>query len=176
MSSGTPSLGLLTCVLSVWVSWSVHDALQERVFREPGFHFGFFMAFVLQSTSFILSGLQGGVSSLFAEPSEGHRRAVWPCAEEAEESTPLSRGSAGRSTRLHALCYYLLLSALIAGANGSATAALNYVDMQMKVLFKSSKIVTVMGVGSLFGRLYAPSEYGWAFCHPATASCLELVS
>ena len=51
---------------------------------------------------------------------------------------------------------------LIAASNGCSTAALNYVSMPVKVLFKSAKIVTVMLLGVLcFGRHYATSEYAY---------------
>ena len=144
------SVPLAVCVTCVWVSWTVHDALQEHVFRVPGFRFGVFMAFVLQAVSFCLSGLQSAVCACWspAQPGARRERGAWPCAEEAEEAALLSGtadsggggggggsggGGAGRSRRLQALGYYVLLSALIAGANGTATCALNFVSMQMKV-------------------------------------------
>ena len=158
---------LLWCVVSVWASWSVHDYLQERVFRAPGFHFGFFMAFVLQASSFVLSAAQSSVSKLCeAHDSASERRKPAFEIEEEEEETE-TRGSLLRdgpaeshTQRFRTFLWYALLSALIAGANGTATAALNFVNMQVKVLFKSSKIVTVMLIGCAFGRLYRPNEYG----------------
>ena len=50
--------------------------------------------------------------------------------------------------------WYLALSFLIASANGLSTAALSFVSMATKVLFKSSKIVTTMLLGVLcFGKV-----------------------
>ena len=49
------STQLALCVAGVWIFWSLHDYLQERLFRAKGFHFGLFMAFTLQVTSFLLS-------------------------------------------------------------------------------------------------------------------------
>mgnify|MGYP001223325308 CR=1 FL=1 len=50
----------------------------------------------------------------------------------------------------------------MSAANGCATAALNYVSMPVKVLFKSGKIVSVMLLGvACCGRHYAPSEYAY---------------
>ena len=63
MSSDQSQILLALCVAGVWIFWSLHDYLQERLFRAPGFHFGLFMAFTLQVTSFLLSLV--------------HRTAVW---------------------------------------------------------------------------------------------------
>ncbi|KAL1527360.1 hypothetical protein AB1Y20_016030 [Prymnesium parvum] len=157
------NLALLGCVLSVWASWSVHDYLQERIFRIPGFEFGFFMAFVLQSSSFLLSAVQScagricSSSSPASAPTDELRDLE---DQEARGSLLHERALERRATFLRTLLWYLLLSVLIAGANGMATAALNFVNMQVKVLFKSSKIVTVMLIGCFFGRHYQLDEYG----------------
>ena len=70
--------------------------------------------------------------------------------------------ASARSLQWRLLGWYLLLSSLIATANGTASAALNYVNMQMKLVFKNSKIVSVMLLGTLFfHKRYAAVEYGY---------------
>ena len=196
MSAPASTGYLALCVVGVWLTWSLHDYLQERIFRVPGFHFGFFMAFLLQFVSFVLSLVHQTIEWLFRRVGEASRRA----AEEKEledqrrheealdeeqgdsllkeeeadapwtpsASTPSGPAVAApvRPPRVEAtwgtLALYLALSLLIAAANGCATAALNYVSMQVKVLFKSGKIVTVMSIGVLcFGRHYALAEYAY---------------
>lgn len=175
------SATLFLVVAGVWVSWSVHDYLQERVFRAPGFKFGIFMAFCLQFVSFLLSlsyqlgewTLERNSAKRRQEEQEEARRQ----REEALDNEEQERGllnaidavpedafppSKPSSASWSTLLLYLALSLLIAAANGCATAALNYVSMQTKVLFKSSKIVTVMLLGALvFGKSYQPSEYAY---------------
>ena len=60
-------VALLGCVVAVYACWATHDYLQERVFKFPGFRFGFFMAFVLQLSSFLLALLQRLVTCLCVE-------------------------------------------------------------------------------------------------------------
>ena len=79
-----------------------------------------------------------------------------PDNDEQADGVKASRPAASWTVLL-----YLALSLLIAAANGCATAALNFVSMQSKALFKSSKIVTTMLLGSLFGRIYTPAEYAY---------------
>ena len=56
MSEGSASASYLAlCVCGVWIFWSAHDYIQERIFLAPGFPFGLFMAFSLQTSSFLLS-------------------------------------------------------------------------------------------------------------------------
>ena len=77
--------------------------------------------------------------------------------EEEEEGTASSGAS-----QLRLLGWYVLLSALIATANGTASAALNYVNMATKLVFKNAKIVTVMLLGTLlFRKRYLAVEYGY---------------
>ena len=190
MSEGSASASYLAlCVCGVWIFWSAHDYIQERIFLAPGFHFGLFMAFSLQTSSFLLSLAYRGFAWVweltttsseqrYLQTLEAQRRRRAE-AEEAEEeelgeekllendgapeaapaaAPPLPSADAASLTTL---AWYLLLSLLIAAANGSATVALNYVNMQTKVLVKSSKIVSVMMLGRLcFGRFYSALEYG----------------
>ena len=183
------SVALALCVAGVWLTWTAHDYLQERVFRAPGFHFGFTMAFCLQFVSFLLSACsravewmltRSGAEARRQEAEEqaqrqreavleqgllGHKRDEAVAAEEAEEEEEEEEEQENKPVAAASwwiLFLYLALSLLIAAANGCATAALNYVSMQTKVLFKSSKIVTVMLLGRLFfGRRYLLSEYGF---------------
>ena len=172
---------IVLCVIGVWLTWTTHDYLQERVFSTPGFRFGYAMAFVLQSTSFILSLVYRGFEWLLDdsaasrqaakekedEEEERRRRALDEEQEagllkegEASDDAPSAAEAASASTSWTTFGFYLLLSLLIAAANGCATAALNFVSMQTKVLFKSSKIVTTMLLGVLcFGKFYDVSEY-----------------
>lgn len=149
--------GLVCCVVGVWIFWSLHDYLQERVFAFPDFHFGFFMALVLQLTSTALSAAQHVISARCGgerAPDRGQGVGLLASSEGGADA------SAGHRVRL--LLYYLLLSLLIAASNGMATAALNYVSMQVKVLVKSGKIISVMIIGGCcFGRHYEPAEYGY---------------
>lgn len=212
MSSSTdapPSTAYLAlCIAGVWLTWTAHDYLQERIFRAPGFHFGLFMAFALQFVAFLLSlayrvGVwafdDGREQMRRCAEEEKRRRLAAAAAEEEEQGETLlldgddGEGGAERSNNASSLLsahdpvkelahvasaassdassseatlstfgWYLALSLLIAAANGSATAALNFVNMQTKVLFKSAKIVTVMLLGKLcFGKSYAAMEYGY---------------
>lgn len=192
MGEHADSIVLLACVCGVWLTWSTHDYLQERVFRAPGWKFGVFMAFALQSVSFLLSLGVRVIEALIERSSEDARRRQQQeetlrrqeskLNEEQEMgllNSPTSKSGGGdvdeapdddERTDAQAsppaaswtvLLLYLALSLLIAAANGCATAALNFVSMQSKVLFKSSKIVTTMLLGSLFGRIYTPAEYAY---------------
>ena len=142
-------LRLVGCVLGVWLTWSAHDYLQERIFRVPGFTFGIFMAFCLQATSFVLSlvaqigtwllgSAEGERERRAAEVEEQRRRAA--LVEEEQERGLLNVGddegaaadaaeAPPKGASWPVMLRYLLLSLLIAGANGCATAALNYVSM-----------------------------------------------
>ena len=175
------TLNFALCVVGVWATWSVHDFMQERIFRFQGFHFGAFMAFCLQFVSFVLSlchrvfeGLANRESESERLEAEEKRKAALEeeqgrgllntpsanAADEEAEAAPAAPAPAPPAASWSVLLLYLALSLLIAAANGLSTAALNYVSMQTKVLFKSSKIVTVMLLGTLlFGRLYALAEY-----------------
>ena len=77
------TLHLAGCVLGVWITWSVHDYLQEKIFRVNGFHFGLFMAFTLQSVSFLLA-LFTQVVSWLMDSAAASRRAADVAAEEAQ--------------------------------------------------------------------------------------------
>lgn len=164
-------VALLGCVVAVYICWATHDYLQERVFKFPGFRFGFFMAFVLQLSSFVLALLQRIVTALCVEstPLRQSRQQSRELVRVDEERTMLEEeeeeaaGPSARSTtQLQLLGWYLLLSALIATANGTSSAALNYVNMQMKLVVKNGKIVTVMLLGTLlFGKRYLAVEYGY---------------
>jgi drug/metabolite transporter (DMT)-like permease len=167
-------LRLVLCVSGVWIAWSAHDYLQEKIFKIPGFRFGVFMAFSLQSMSFLLSFLYR--ISEWALAPRGHTEVIERerLAEEEQqqrtkeqaqglllEASELGSPSAtDEAATPKTLGLYLVLSLLIAAANAFATVSLNYVTMQTKVLFKSSKIVTVMLLGTLmFGRVYHSAEY-----------------
>ena len=166
------SVALLGCVVAVYVCWATHDYLQERVFKFPGFRFGFFMAFVLQLSSFVLALLQRLVTALCFESTplrqsrqRQQSRELMRVDEERtmlEEEEEVAGASASSTTQLRLLGWYLLLSALIATANGTSSAALNYVNMQTKLVVKNAKIVTVMLLGTLlFGKRYLAVEYGY---------------
>ncbi len=170
---------LFFCVTGVWLTWSAHDYLQERIFRAPGFQFGLFMAFSLQFVAFALSLayrigmwlLDDSREQRLAEATQRRRLAAAAAEEEeqgenlldSEGETPAKVEAAADTTGTSAaLGWYLALSLLIAAANGSATAALNYVNMPTKICFKSAKIVTVMLLGRLcFGRHYPAMEYAY---------------
>ena len=169
-------VALLGCVVAVYACWATHDYLQERVFKFPGFRFGFFMAFVLQLSSFVLALLQRLVTALCVESTpqqqsqqSRQRRELMRVDEERtmleeEEEEEAAGASARSTTQLRLLGWYLLLSALIATANGTSSAALNYVNMQTKLVAKNGKIVTVMLLGTLlFGKRYLAVEYGYMF-------------
>ena len=207
---------LAGCVIAVWLSWSAHDLLQEKVFRIPGFHFGFFMAFVLQTSASLLAVLQKlaldcwrcclqDVNALRAEEEEyaeleraraaavesgrgllttdagadsdetssndlDYRPTVAGLRQSAlrKDGTALELAARAEDERAAAAAprsaaqvflWYMLLAALLSVSNGCASAALAYVTMPTKVLFKSSKIVTVMAMGSCFGKFYPKIEY-----------------
>ena len=130
-------VALLGCVVAVYACWATHDYLQERVFKFPGFRFGFFMAFVLQLSSFVLALLQRLVTVLCVESTpqqqsqqSRQRRELMRVDEERtmleeEEEEEAAGASARSTTQLRLLGWYLLLSALIATANGTSAAALN---------------------------------------------------
>ena len=136
---------LFVCVVGVWLTWTAHDYLQERIFKAPGFRFGLFMAFSLQTVSFILSlayrigvGLLDRSQAQRGKEEEARRlRAVEEEEEQGaglmEENEPPVETKPSGAEPLSALVWYLLLSLLIAAANGSASAALQYVNMQVKL-------------------------------------------
>ena len=137
--AGSP-LALVGCVAAVWICWASHDYLQERVFKFPGFRFGFFMAFVLQTCSFLLALLQRIMVAILApSPAQSrHTRRNTELQRVDEERAMLddddeASAGAASASQWELLGYYLLLSSLIAGANGMATAALNYVNMQARM-------------------------------------------
>ena len=133
MSENVP---LVLCVAAIWVAWSVHDYLQEAIFLTPGFDFPLTMALTLQSVASLLAFVQRSLST-----------ALEPVAP----ADALTRRTFG---------WYLALSFLIASANGLSTAALSFVSMATKVLFKSSKIVVVMLIGAIaFGRRYSAASF-----------------
>ena len=139
-SDAATPLALFLCVTAVWICWASHDYLQERVFKFQGFRFGFFMAFVLQTCSFLLALLQRVMTAIFVSspPQSRHNRRRTELQRVDEERAMLddddeSSADAASASQWALLGYYLLLSSLIAGANGMATAALNYVNMQVRV-------------------------------------------
>jgi hypothetical protein len=138
-SDASTPLALFGCIAAVWICWASHDYLQERVFKFKGFQFGFFMAFVLQMCSFLLALLQRVLSAIFvASPAQSRRNGRHTELQQVDEERAMlddddeSFASTANSSQWALLGYYLLLSSLIAGANGMASAALNYVNMQVR--------------------------------------------
>lgn len=110
---------LLFCVAGLFAAFVVQNFLQEYVFQIEGFEFGAFMAFF---EFVICAGLAG-----------------------------LERTAAGVSpwTRTRTLAEYAMLSLVLPLSSATGTSALSHVNMPVKVVFKSSKLLPTMiaGVG-----------------------------
>ena len=133
------------------------------------------MAFSLQSVSFLLSLIYRVGEWLCEDSSDAElRRYEADSAQrrrrDQEQGQGLLEGAepataepaAAAVATWRTLGLYFVLSLLIAAANSLATVALHFVSMQTKVLFKSSKIVTVMLLGTLlFRKVYAAAEYAY---------------
>ena len=136
---GTARSRLLFITAAMFVSWGLHDFLQESVFRQPGFTFGLFMAFCLQTTAVL------GATATSLYNKRPKRREPSPSispVDVVEEEPPSWQKK---------IIFYSLLACCIALANGLSSTALNYVNMPAKVLFKSSKLIPVMIIGILMG-------------------------
>ena len=157
---------LLRCVACVWLFWSCHDFLQERIFHIHGFHFGVFMSFGLQSVSALLvASVQAWRAAATRLSRDGvHKSELESMLKDDGTATDEEGDGAAAAPppvdRVRLAGWYLLLCCLIAAANGAASAALNFVSMPIKVVFKSSKLILVLLLGALFGRYYRRVEYG----------------
>jgi adenosine 3'-phospho 5'-phosphosulfate transporter B3 len=139
-------------VLGLFFFYVVHDALQERAFRSPGFAFGWFMTAVELGTMFAGAALFEGRPEKRAEDAaadEGHRRA--------------------KRRALVALVVFIAVS------QGTGSVALNHVSYPVKVAFKSCKLVPTMCFSTcLTGRRYGASEYAAALLMCAALAILGL--
>mmetsp|Transcript_1759 Transcript_1759/g.5924 ORF Transcript_1759/g.5924 Transcript_1759/m.5924 type:complete len:377 (+) Transcript_1759:38-1168(+) len=126
-------LSIVTYVVGLFVCYVVHDALQERAFRQPGFRFGYAMSCVEIFAFFLCASLKKG----------GQR--------------PMGKTMPWFSRDLVAL------AAVIAVSQGAGSAALAYVDYPLKVAAKSSKLVpTLLCSTCLTGARYGVSDYAAA--------------
>ena len=134
---------MLGYVLGLFFFYVLHDALQERAFRTPGFEFGWFMTAVEIGTMFVCAlAWEGGLAAL-------RRR-----READETATP----AAARN-------YLALLVFAIALSQGTGSVALQHVNYPVKVAFKSCKLVPTMAFSRYIvrdGKRYGVDDYAAA--------------
>ena len=134
---------MLGYVLGLFFFYVLHDALQERAFRTPGFEFGWFMTAVEIGTMFVCAlAWEGGLAAL-------RRR------REAEET----------ATPAAARNYLALLVFAIALSQGTGSVALQHVNYPVKVAFKSCKLVPTMAFSRYIvrdGKRYGVDDYAAA--------------
>jgi len=134
----------------VFILYVLHDALQERAFRQPGFRFGWFMTLieivVVSTCAFMF---EWGAPPDPTVVSEDAMRTIRMCVGGL------------------ALC--------LATSQGTGSAALNYVHYPVKVAFKSSKLVPTMIFGILLTRkTFSFLEYGAALLMCCSLAGLSL--
>ena len=143
---------MLGYVLGLFFFYVLHDALQERAFRMPGFELGWFMTAVEIGTMFVCAlAWEGGLAALQSR-------------REAEET----------ATPAAARNYLALLVFAIALSQGTGSVALQHVNYPVKVAFKSCKLVPTMAFSRYIvrdGKRYGVDDYaaapscasGWRF-------------
>lgn len=132
------TLGL--SVFGLFVFYVLHDALQERAFRTPGFRFGWWMTLnelvVVTVLAFVFEW----------SPPPGHV---------AHEKT--------RNYDLQVRRLITVLALALTLSQGAGSASLSLVTFPLKVAFKSCKLLPTMLFGVLLtGKRYGPFEYGAA--------------
>jgi len=122
---------LLFCAAGLIVFFTTQNFVQEYIFHIPGFKFGAFMA----SFEFIFCAVMSGYErTLVGEPIFG---------------------------RSHPIQEYMVLAAVTAGSGVAGTSALGFVNMPVKVIMKSSKLVPTMFMGWLINaESYTCWEWG----------------
>ena len=141
---------LALSISGVFILYVLHDALQERAFRQPGFRFGWFMTLieivVVSTCAFMF---EWGAPPDPTVVSEDAMRTIRMCVGGL------------------ALC--------LATSQGTGSAALNYVHYPVKVAFKSSKLVPTMIFGILLTRkTFSILEYGAALLMCCSLAGLSL--
>ena len=135
---------MLGYVLGLFFFFVLHDALQERAFRMPGFEFGWFMTAVEIGTMFVCAlAWEGGLAAL-----RSRREA------DGAPATP----AAARN-------YLALLVFAIALSQGTGSVALQHVSYPVKVAFKSCKLVPTMAFSRYIvrdGKRYGVDDYAAA--------------
>ena len=127
-------LSIVGSVCGLFVCYIVHDALQERAFRRPGFTFGWCMTAVEIFTMFMSAWLSGAGAS---QSTKSHKRLL---SKEV----------------------FFLITA-IAVSQGTGSSALAYVRYPVKVAAKSSKLVpTLIFSAILTGKRYKLIDYAAA--------------
>ncbi|KAJ1460782.1 UAA transporter [Pelagophyceae sp. CCMP2097] len=146
--SRTARLG--SAILGVFIFFMVHDALQERAFRQPGFRFGWFMTLVEIAV-------------------------VSACAFVFEWQPRVDKTKEGAATEAAARRYIVGLAVALTLSQGTGSAALAYVNYPIKVAFKSSKLCPVMVFGALFlGKSFQTVEYAAAVLMCISLAVLSL--
>ena len=136
---------MLGYVLGLFFFYVLHDALQERAFRTPGFEFGWFMTAVEIGTMFVCAlAWEGGLAALRSRRE----------ADDGAAATP----AAARN-------YLALLVFAIALSQGTGSVALQHVNYPVKVAFKSCKLVPTMAFSRYIvrdGKRYGVDDYAAA--------------
>lgn len=129
---------LLFCALGLTLSFTAQNFLQEWIYRRPGFEFGAFM------TSFEF--LACSMGAMYERVIAGEK--VWQ--------------------RRASLREYLALTVLTTGSAVCGTSSLGFVNMPVKVVCKSSKLVPTM----LVGKVINCEIYSWKDWASAMLLCL----
>ena len=131
-SSSVPSEleNLVLPSLGMFVFYVIHDALQEEMFRYPGFEYGWFMT-LAEVVIMLLGGLLSEGLNLQCPPG-GARTAA--------------------TSALIGLC--------VSGSHGLGNTALRFTTYPLKVAFKSCKLIPTMWLGvCVTGRRHGCLEY-----------------
>lgn len=141
---------LAVAISGVFIFYVLHDALQERMFRQDGFRFGWFMTLV-------------------------EILVVSVCAFVLEWGAPPDPTMVSKENMKTIRYCVVGLAVCLATSQGTGSAALNYVHYPVKVAFKSSKLVPTMIFGILLTRkTFSYLEYGAALLMCASLAGLSL--
>ena len=151
-------------IIGLFVFYIGHDALQEEMFRFPGFKFGFFMTIVEVIIMLIGSIFEGdsGIkivcTSFFTRiKSKGNKQ----------------QGTKRKSLSIPVLIRIGWVGLLLALAHGLGNTSLNYSPYPLKVAFKSCKLVPTMALGAFVtGRKHTALQYTAALVMGMGLACL----
>jgi len=125
----------MVCCAGVAGGGIAHDFIQESVYRTPGYDYGWFMTLCELVVFVMVARIE---LALLGTPEENNFRGV-----------PWSQ--------------YTMLTVVLAATQGCGSAALSYVNMPVKVVMKSSKLIPTMALGLLIIRRgYSGLEYAAA--------------
>ena len=129
-------------IAGVFVFWTMHDAVQEALFRMQGYHFGFFMALCLQVGCVLGSLVVMAVEQVSARNTsrrdeiEAHKllgNQQHPSSNPFPTSEDSSQPSSSALSFITLGLHYLALATTIALSGSLANASLSLVQQPVKV-------------------------------------------